>query len=191
MTVREKVVEYVLDLLGKVGRIYIPTLIHWVMIDFGLKKKTVVDILKSLEGSGVIKVSGNYVILQEKVEKKVEEEEKRKEETLLNYLQDIQKKDVANTESGSQILAMQQAKDVGEHYLVIWDIDTDKVSEVDRVRRWRKLRKLLSEAEKKGKQYEKVNLTAILVNDKNMALQIASIYEDVAKVKVFKIVEKL
>jgi len=181
MSVRQRAAEYVMQVLGEAGRVNVLKLVSALQSEFGLRRETAVEILKGLERMGKVKVQGNDMMLASAPIAPGELDDDGREKFLLNYLTSMEIRGRA-----AEAMA-QQEEAAAAKYIVVWDVDLDKITPAEKVRRYRMLNKILKKALEEGKTWERVNLSAIIADDRQLALQIAGVFEDAGNVKVYRI----
>ncbi|MEM2189597.1 MAG: hypothetical protein QXG35_09770 [Nitrososphaerota archaeon] len=181
MSVRQRAAEYVMQVLGEAGRVNVLKLVSALQSEFGLRRETAVEILKGLERAGKVKVQGNDMILASPPIAPGELDDDGREKFLLNYLTSIEMRGRA-----AEAMA-QQEEAAAARYIVFWDVDMDKATASEIVRRYRMLSRILKKALEEGKTWERANQSVIITEDRQLALQIAAAFEDIGSARVYRI----
>ncbi|MEM4497883.1 MAG: hypothetical protein QW692_03545 [Nitrososphaerota archaeon] len=189
MPSRAEAMRFVEEVLGRAGRMNALKAVSLLVSEFGFRKETAIDILKSLERIGKVRLQGNDLVLA-KAEPALASPkgvtnvtpEDGLEAALLEYLDRRMAEGGEAMEHEAEDVALAKGK-----YLVAWDVDGESCSSSDRVRRYRRLQKVLSELAKKGVGYEWVNRSVVLVDGEMAAYSIAGVFEGAGRVRVFRV----
>jgi hypothetical protein len=171
-------------------------------VKLGVTEKKISEYFQMLVKAGeIVERSGKFYPASYKTSYKLgEEEDKKREEALLKYLEQAQSPQLPEivtnvTEEKTvtwQELVKHEAKPDMENYILVYDLERAKLSDSEWRRLYREIEKAYHQILREGRWAERIQRSVWKFENREDALRIASILpESMAKIRIFRVLEEV